>query len=118
MSEIVGETLTRKKKVHVGFDRVRVLGKQGDAYVIASAEEHRPPILISATTLANEYGAKVDDEETDGQRMRRADFEATEAARAEYRKYARNTSATPHSASPEGQFRAAAEAQAAADDAG
>jgi len=117
VANVIGQTLTRKKKAFDGFDSVRVVGRQGTAYVIAATEDYRPPKLVSEGELAASYGAKVADIETDAARMRRADAEATEAARQEYARFARSTTRTPDPTSPEGQFAAlaAAEAEAATD---
>jgi hypothetical protein len=114
---LIGQTLERRRKVEdKARNRVTVTGWNGRAYVCQSAAEFGEAFLLTEAEIAADYGTRVDPVEDDLARMQRVDTAATRAARAQFRKFAKNTQATPAETSPEGIFAALA-AEAAADDA-
>jgi len=113
VAEVIGQALTRKRKAHDGWDAVRVVGHQGNAFVIAATEDFRPPKLASEGSLATEYGAAIDSLESHEARLIRLDAEATAQAARDNQPWSHDTSATPAHDSPEGIFAAQAAAEAA-----
>jgi hypothetical protein len=111
----IGDVLERADKREDGRDRIRLTAVNGTGFVAEALDAFGPPLVVSASELAADYGTTdvnlPDDESTI---LRRADIEATQRGAAAYFGRGRRPdepATEPHPDSPEGQFRALAEAE-------
>lgn len=120
MSGPVGRTLKRRRKRGDDFDEVYVAGRVNDVFVCVPARVFASPYTVPGAQLATEYNIKAADlaaSESEPDRLRRLDHDATSRAQSYFGRGRVASTPEPAADSPEGQFQAleAAAAQAAAD---
>lgn len=115
MADLIGEILTRKPRRRDARDKLKIVGRINGQFVCEPADGFGPPFPISERELATAYGLTDAAEiESEHDRFLRIDAEANASA-ANKLFQGRVTRPEPDPASPEGQFRAAEAAAAAAE---
>ena len=78
--------IVKRRKAAAGPARLRIVGVSGNRLVAENADQHGPPLEISADRLAQEYNATAEVPESETELLQRADRAASLAAANEYLK--------------------------------